>query len=84
MSLCYVNICHKHFLFGGLLKVIVLYCIVLYCIVLYCIVLYCIVLYCIVLYCIVCTLKIENKQCYIMGDLNINLLNYDHHMETHD
>ena len=54
MSLCYVNIYHKNFLFGGLLKVIVLYCIVLYCIVLYCIVLYCIVLYCIVLYCIVC------------------------------
>ena len=51
--LCYVNIYHKNFLFGGLLKVIVLYCIVLYCIVLYCIVLYCIVLYCIVLYCIV-------------------------------
>ena len=48
--LCYVNIYHKNFLFGGLLKVIVLYCIVLYCIVLYCIVLYCIVLYCIVLY----------------------------------
>ena len=30
------------------------------------------------------TLRIENKQCYIMGDFNINLLNYDHHMETHD
>ena len=30
------------------------------------------------------TLKIENKQCYIMGDFNINLLNCDHHMETHD
>ena len=30
------------------------------------------------------TLKIGNKQCYIMGDFNINLLNYDHHMETHD
>ena len=44
---------YYEFLFGGLLKVIVLYCIVLYCIVLYCIVLYCIVLYCIVLYCIV-------------------------------
>ena len=26
--LCYVNIYHKNFLFGGLLKVIVLYCIV--------------------------------------------------------
>ena len=33
---------------------------------------------------IVRTLRIENKQCYIMGDFNINLLNYDHHMETHD
>ena len=30
------------------------------------------------------TLRIENKQCYIMGDFNINLLNYDHRMETHD
>ena len=30
------------------------------------------------------TLNIENKQCYIMGGFNINLLNYDHHMETHD
>ena len=29
------------------------------------------------------TLRIENKQCYIKGDFNINLLNYDHHMETH-
>ena len=27
MLLCYVNICHKNLLFGGLLKVIVLYCI---------------------------------------------------------
>ena len=33
---------------------------------------------------IIHTLKIGNKQCYIMGDFNINLLNYDHHMETHD
>ena len=33
---------------------------------------------------IVRTLSIENKQCYIMGDFNINMLNYDHHMETHD
>ena len=33
---------------------------------------------------IVRTLRIENNQCYIMGDFNINLLNYDHHMETHD
>ena len=33
---------------------------------------------------IIHSLKIENKQCYIMGDFNINLLNYDHHMETHD
>ena len=41
MSLCYVNNYHKNFLYGGLLKVIVLYCSVLYCIVLYCIVLYC-------------------------------------------
>ena len=30
------------------------------------------------------TLRIENQQCYIMVDFNINLLNYDHHMETHD
>ena len=35
MSLCYVNIYHKNVLFGGRLKVIVLYCIVLYCTVLY-------------------------------------------------
>ena len=33
---------------------------------------------------IIHTFKIENKQCYIMDDFNINLLNYDHHMETHD
>ena len=34
---------------------------------------------------IVRTLRIENKQCYIMGDdFNIDLLNYDHHMETHE
>ena len=29
---------------------------------------------------IVHTLIIENKQCYIMGDFNINLLNCDHHV----
>ena len=29
-------------------------------------------------------LTIENKQCYIIGYFNINLLNYDHHVETHD
>ena len=51
--LCYVNIYHKNFLFGGLLKFIVLYCTVLYCTVLYCTVLYCTVLYCTVLYCTV-------------------------------
>ena len=33
---------------------------------------------------IIHTLKNLNKQCYIMGDFNINLLNYDPHMETHD
>ena len=30
------------------------------------------------------TLRIENKQFYITGDFNINILNDDHHMETHD
>ena len=29
-------------------------------------------------------LTIENKQCYVMSDFNIHLLNHDHHMETHD
>ena len=29
-------------------------------------------------------LKVENKQCYIMGDFNINLINYGSHMETQD
>ena len=30
------------------------------------------------------TLKAENKKNYIMGDFNINLLNYYHHAETRD
>ena len=29
---------------------------------------------------IVRTLQIENKQDYLMGDFNINVLNCDHHM----
>ena len=29
---------------------------------------------------IIRTLITENKQCYIMGDFNINLLNCDHHV----
>ena len=29
-------------------------------------------------------LKVENKQCYIMGDFNINLINYGSHTETQD
>ena len=29
-------------------------------------------------------LKVENKQCYIMGDFNINLTNYCSHTETQD
>ena len=29
-------------------------------------------------------LKVENKQCYIMGDFNINLTNYGSHTETQD
>ena len=28
--------------------------------------------------------KVENKQCYIMGDFNINLTNYGSHTETQD
>ena len=46
MSLCYVNIYHKNFFYGGLLKVIVLCCVVLCCVVLCCVVLCCVVLYC--------------------------------------
>ena len=30
------------------------------------------------------TLKAEHKKCYIMGDFNINLLNYDQHTDTRD
>ena len=30
------------------------------------------------------TLKVENKQCYIMGDFNINLLNHFSHTELQD
>ena len=30
------------------------------------------------------TLKAENNFFFIMGDFNINLLNYDHHTETCD
>ena len=30
------------------------------------------------------TLKNENKFCYLMGDFNINLLNYDRHNGTND
>ena len=33
---------------------------------------------------IIQTLKVDNKQCYIMGDFNINLLNYGSHTETQD
>ena len=29
-------------------------------------------------------LKVENKQCYIMGDFNIKLTNYGSHTETQD
>ncbi|KAK2186295.1 hypothetical protein NP493_206g01002 [Ridgeia piscesae] len=29
-------------------------------------------------------LQVENKQCYIMGDFNINLTNYGSHTETPD
>ena len=29
-------------------------------------------------------LQVENKQCYIMGDFNINLTNYGSHTETQD
>ena len=53
MSLSYVNIYHKNFLSGGLLKVIVLCCVVLCCAVLCCAVLCCAVLCCAVLCCAV-------------------------------
>ena len=31
---------------------------------------------------IIKSMKTDKKQCYIMGDFNINLLNYDTHQET--
>ena len=33
---------------------------------------------------IIKSMKTDKKQCYIMGDFNINLLNYDTHQETRD
>ena len=53
VMLCYVNIYHRNFLFGGLLKVFVLCCVVLCCVVLCCVVLCCVVLCCVVLCCVV-------------------------------
>ena len=33
---------------------------------------------------IIKSMKTDKKQCYIMGNFNINLLNYDTHQETRD